>query len=141
LAPAAAPIEVRPHEKDIRRDWLDFVKYVHGHKVWMAQDLQRADSVRQVDKEVRLHYNDPANCAFLRRKDNRRLLTEYALDFFQKEIKILFIVPDQQDNGDAADAETPQTKRQQLAGDPLVIMTAEIFRGQVGDIRVGQQSR
>ena len=141
MPPAAAPIEVRPHEKDIRRDWLDFVKYVHGHKVWMAQDLQRADSVRQVDKEVRLHYNDPANCAFLRRKDNRRLLTEYALDFFQKEIKILFIVPDQQDNGDAADAETPQSKRQQLAGDPLVIMTAEIFRGQVGDIRVGQQSR
>ena len=74
-------------------------------------------------------------------KENRQLLTEYALDFFQKEIKILFIVPDQQDNGDAADAETPQSKRQQLAGDPLVIMTAEIFRGQVGDIRVGQQSR
>ncbi|MBB5349015.1 DNA polymerase III subunit gamma/tau [Desulfoprunum benzoelyticum] len=139
--PAATPIEVRPHEKDIRRDWLDFVKYVHGHKVWMAQDLQRADSVRQVDKEVRLHYNDPANCAFLRRKDNRRLLTEYALDFFQKEIKILFIVPDQQDNADDAAAETPQSKRQQLAGDPLVIMTAEIFRGQVGDIRIGQQSR
>ena len=139
-ATATAPIEVRPHEKDIRRDWPDFVKYVHSHKVWMAQDLQRADSVRQVDKEVRLHYKDPANCAFLRQKDNRRLLTEYALDFFQKEIKILFIVPDQQDNGDA-DTETPQSKRQQLAGDPLVIMTAEIFRGQVGDIRVGQQSR
>ena len=141
MPPPAALIEVRPHEKDIRRDWLDFVKYVHSHKVWMAQDLQRADSIRQVEKEVRLHYNDPANCAFLRQKENRRLLTEYALDFFQKEIKILFIVPDQQDNADAVDAETPQSKRQQLAGDPLVIMTAEIFRGQVGDIRVGQQSR
>ncbi|KGO33352.1 MAG: DNA polymerase III subunit gamma/tau [Desulfoprunum sp.] len=141
MPPPAASIEVRPHEKDIRRDWLDFVKYVHSHKVWMAQDLQRADSIRQVDKEIRLHYNDPANCAFLRQKDNRLLLTEYALDFFQKEIKILFIVPDQQDNADAVDAETPQSKRQQLAGDPLVIMTAEIFRGQVGDIRVGQQSR
>ena len=107
----------------------------------MAQDLQRADLVRHVDKEIRLHFNDPANCAFLRQKDNRRLLTEYALDFFQKEIKISFIVPDQQDSNDTPGQETPQSKRQQLANDPLVIMTAEIFRGQVGDIRIGQQSR
>ena len=140
-APAAAAIEIRPHEKDVRRDWLDFVKYVHDQKVWMAQDLQRADLVRHVDKEIRLHFNDPANCAFLRQKDNRRLLTEYALDFFQKEIKISFIVPDQQDSNDTPGQETPQSKRQQLANDPLVIMTAEIFRGQVGDIRIGQQSR
>jgi len=139
--PPAAPVEIRPHQKDVRKDWLDFVKYVSSQKVWMAQDLQRADSVRHIDGEIRLHYNDPANCAFLRQKDNRRLLTEYALDFFQKEIKISFIAPDQKDNNDAPGPETPQSKRQQLASDPLVIMTAEIFRGQVGDIRIGQQSR
>ncbi len=138
---AAAAIEIRPHQKDVRKDWLDFVKYVLSQKVWMAQDLQRADTIRHIEGEIRLHYNDPANCAFLRQKENRRLLTEYALDFFQKEIKISFVAPDQQDSNDSPGPETPQSKRQQLAGDPLVIMTAEIFRGQVGDIRIGQQSR
>ena len=44
---------------------------------------------------------------FLRQKENRQLLTEYALDFFQKEIKLRFIVPDQQDSGDTADARNP----------------------------------
>lgn len=134
-------VEIRPHEKDIRRDWLDFVRYVQENKVWMAQDLQRADSAKEVGKELHLHYDDPANCALLRQKENRRLLTEYALDFFQKELKIRFIVPDQQDNADTPGLETPQSKRQQLANDPLVVMAAEIFRGQVGDIRIGQQSR
>jgi DNA polymerase-3 subunit gamma/tau len=146
IAPTAEPaasknLEIRPHEKDVRRDWLDFVKYVQENKVWMAQDLQRADSAKQVDKELHLHYDDPANCALLRQKENRRLLTEYALDFFQKELKVRFIVPDQQDNADSPGLETPQSKRQQLANDPLVVMTADIFRGQVGDIRIGQQSR
>jgi len=109
--------------------------------MWMAQDLQRADSIKQVEMELHLHYSDPVNCALLRQKENRRLLTEYALDFFQKEIKLRFIVPDQQDSIDTPGLETPQTKRQQLANDPLVVMAAEIFRGQVGDIRIGQQSR
>ncbi len=134
-------VEIRPHEKNVRRDWQDFVKYVQEHKMWMAQDLQRADSIKQVEMELHLHYSDPVNCALLRQKENRRLLTEYALDFFQKEIKLRFIVPDQQDSVDAPGLETPQTKRQQLANDPLVVMAAEIFRGQVGDIRIGQQSR
>lgn len=143
-APEAAASKtpaIRPHERDVRRDWLDFVKYVQENKVWMAQDLQRADSAKQIDKELHLHYDDPANCALLRQKENRRLLTEYALDFFQKELKVRFIVPDQQDNADSPGLETPQSKRQQLANDPLVVMTADIFRGQVGDIRIGQQSR
>ena len=139
--PPQKSIEPHSHERDIRRDWSEFVKYVHGHKVWMAKDLQRADSAKQVDKEMHLHYTDPANCALLRQKENRQLLTEYFLDFFQKDLKIRFIIPDQQDNTEAAGTDTPQNKRQQLASDPLVIMTADIFNGQVGDIRVGQQSR
>jgi len=134
-------VEIHPHEKDIRRDWLEFVKYVRTNKVWMAQDLQRADSVKQRDKEMHLHYSDPANCSLLRQKENRQLLTEYFLDFFQKDLKIRFIIPDQQDAAETPGADTPQSKRQQLANDPLVIMAAEVFSGQVGDIRIGQQSR
>lgn len=139
--PPQKSIEPHSRERDIRRDWSEFVKYVHDHKVWMAKDLQRADSAKQVDKEMHLHYTDPANCALLRQKENRQLLTEYFLDYFQKDLKIRFIIPDQQDTTEATGADTPQNKRQQLASDPLVIMTADIFNGQVGDIRVGQQSR
>ncbi len=142
ILPAAPKnIESHPHERDIRRDWLDFVKYVQGQKVWMAQDLQRADSIKQIDQELHLRYSDPANCALLRQKENRQHLNEYFLDFFQKDLKIRFIIPDQQDAAETSGADTPQSKRQQLANDPLVTMTADIFSGQVGDIRVGQQSR
>jgi len=145
-APSAPPtaaknIEIHPHERDIRRDWPDFVKYVQGQKIWMAQDLQRADSVKQTDQELHLRYSDPVNCALLRQGENRQFLNEYFLDFFQKNLKIRFIIPDQQDAAETPGADTPQSKRQQLASDPLVIMAAEVFNGQVGDIRVGQQSR
>lgn len=136
------PVEIRPHEKDVRKDWQDFIKYVKERKVWMAQDLQRADSVKQdVTGELHLTYSDPANCMVLRQKENHQLLTELVLDFFQKPLKVRFIVPKIDDTPDANGDESPHRKRQQLANDPLVVMTAEIFNGQVGNIRIGPKSR
>jgi len=138
----AKPLEIRPHEKDVRREWLNFIQYVKERKVWMSQDLQRADSVKQdVTGELHLTYSDPANCTVLRQKDNHQLLTEFALDFFQKALKVRFIIPKIDDTPDANGDESPHRKRQQLANDPLVVMTAEIFNGQVGDIRIGPRSR
>ncbi len=138
----AKPVEIRPHEKDVRKDWPDFIKYVKERKVWMAQDLQRADSVKQdVTGELHLTYSDPANCMVLRQKENHQLLTELVLDFFQKPLKVRFIVPKIDDTPDANGDESPHRKRQQLANDPLVVMTAEIFNGQIGDIRIGPKSR
>ncbi len=136
-----APVEIHPHERDVRRDWHDFTEYVKDRKVWMAKDLQRADSAKEVDDELHIQYSDPANCTLLRNKDNHKLLTEFALDFFQKELKVRFIIPDQTGNGDTDEANSPQMKRQRLANDPLVQMTVEIFGGQVGDIRIGPRSR
>jgi DNA polymerase-3 subunit gamma/tau len=138
----AKPLEIRPHEKDVRREWLNFIQYVKERKVWMSQDLQRADSVKQdVTGELHLTYSDPANCTVLRQKENHQLLTEFALDFFQKALKVRFIIPKFDDTPDANGDESPHRKRQQLANDPLVVMTAEIFNGQVGDIRIGPRSR
>ena len=135
-------LEVRPHEKDVRKDWLDFIIYVKDRKVWMAQDLQRADSIKQdVKGELHLNYSDPANCSVLRQKENHQLLTEFALDFFQKPLKIRFILPEIDDTPEANGDDSPHRKRQQLVNDPLVIMAAEIFNGQVGDIRIGPRSR
>ncbi len=109
--------------------------------MWMSKDLLRADSAKQVDDELHINYTDPANCALIRTKENHKLLTEFALDFFQKELKIRFVLPEVKDTDDANDVNSPQQQRQKLVNDPLVQMTVEIFGGQVGDIRVGPRSR
>jgi len=139
--PAAKLVEIRPHVKDVRKDWLEFIAYVKDRKVWMAQDLQRADTIKQENGELHLIYGDPKNCAVLRQKNNRKLLTEFTLDFFQKSLKIRFILPENSNSANGPGSESPQQKRQELADNPLVIMAAEIFNGQVGDIRVEPRSR
>lgn len=108
----------------------------------MAQDLQRADSSRELNGELQLHFDDPANCTLLRQKENTKLLTEFVLDFFQKDLRVRFITPDQKDNEDSQnDDNSPHKLRQRLANDPLVLMATEIFNGQIGNIRVGPRSR
>jgi DNA polymerase-3 subunit gamma/tau len=133
-------VEVRPHEKDIRKYWPDFIAYVKDRIVWMAQDLHRS-RVKEVGSELQLHYNDPAECSLLRQKENKNQLTEFVLDFFQKELTVKFVLPKIEDNPQEDAGESPHQKRQQLANDPLTTMTAEIFHGQVGDIRIGPRSR
>lgn len=130
-----------PHQRDVRRDWPGFIEHVKDRKLWMAQDLQRADSSREVDGELQLRFSDPANCTLLRQKDNAKLLTEFVLDFFQKDLRLHFITPDQKENDDSQNNDSPHKLRQKLANDPLVLMTTEIFNGQIGDIRVGPRSR
>ncbi|MFN2353794.1 MAG: DNA polymerase III subunit gamma/tau [Desulfopila sp.] len=135
---------LRPHShtRDIRRDWTEFIDYVKERKMWMAKDLQRADSTRERQGELHLHYSDPVTCTLLRNKENRRALTEFVLDFFQKDLTVRFIVPDQDGaNDDDSDSENPHKARQELVHDPLVQMAVEIFNGQVGDIRIGPRSR
>ncbi len=135
-------IAIQPHAKEVRKNWLEFIAYVKQRKVWMAQDLQRADTIKQEKEELHLTYSDPANCTVLRQQDNQKLLTEFTLDFFQKPLKIRFILPEiDTSNGNSKTASSPHRKRQELANDPLVIMAAEVFNGQVGDIRVGPRSR
>ncbi len=108
----------------------------------MSQNLQRAAVAKEVDNELHLHYSDPADCALLKEKENKKLLTEFVLDFFQKDLTVRFILPNLNINGGTnEDPESPHKQRQQLSQDPLVQMTVEIFNGQVGDIRIGPRSR
>ncbi len=129
------------NQRDIRRDWRAFINYVKDRSIWMAQDLSRADQAKEESQELLLHYSDPNNCTLLRKKENKKLLTEYTLDFFQKELKIRFILPDLTADNDSENGDSPQKQRQQLANDPLVHMAVEIFNGQVGDIRIGPRFR
>lgn len=107
----------------------------------MAQDLQRTERIRERDNELHLHFADQANCALLRQKENCKLLSEFVLDFFQKDLTLRFITPQQDDGETLANGSSPHKLRQKLANDPLVLMTTEIFNGQIGDIRVGPRSR
>jgi len=129
------------HTRDVRRDWLEFIDYVKERKMWMAQDLQRADQIKTEDGELRLTYGDAANCSVLRQKEHRTLLTEYVSDFFQKPLKVVFVVPTNNENGEDNGADSIYKKRQQLANDPLVLMAADVFNGEVGDIRIGPKWR
>ena len=130
-----------PHQHDVRKDWLEFIAHVKDRKIWMAQDLQRADKAREVDGELQLHYSDHNNCSVLRQKENVKLLTEFILDFFQKDLKLHFVTPEKSDEKVNDDTDSPHRLRQKLANDPLVLMATEIFSGQIGDIRVGPRSR
>ena len=135
-------IAPHPHTHDVRRDWDEFIDYVKERKVWMAKDLQLAETAREKDGELQLRYSDPVTCTLLRNKENRKLLTTFVLDFFQKDLTVRFMLPDLTSNGDEnGDDENPHLQRQQLVQNPLVQMTVEIFNGQVGDIRIGPRSR
>jgi len=132
---------VESHERSVRRDWMAFIAYVRDRSVWIAQDLQRADSAKEQGGELLLHYQESANCTLLRKDDTRKLITEFVLDFFQKELTLRFVVPEQGCEVVPDGQESPLKERHLLANDPLVLMTAEIFNGQIGDIRVGPRFR
>jgi len=68
--------------RDIRKDWLDFVIHLKTLKPWMAQNLQQASTVNEQDNELLLEFVDPNDFTMLRTVENRRILTEYILDFF-----------------------------------------------------------
>ncbi len=131
----------QPHQRDVRRDWPGFIEHVKDRKVWMAQDLQRTERVKEVDGELHLRFADQANCTLLCQKENTKLLTEFVLDFFQKDLKLRFITPEKVVGKESDNSDSPHKLRQKLANDPLVLMTTEIFNGQIGDIRVGPRSR
>jgi DNA polymerase III subunit gamma/tau len=139
--PSPAP-PIHSHSRDVRRDWPLFIGYVKERKEWMAQGLQLAENPREDPPgELQLSYLEATDCALLRQKDNLQILTEFALDFFQKPLKVRIRVADAEPANGGNGEEGPQRKRQLLANDPLVLMATEIFNGQVGDIRIGPKSR
>lgn len=140
---AAPPVvEQIGEKKDIRRDWDGFIAYVRERQPWMSASLQRASSVKQVGEELVVQYEDSIECSLLRQKKYIQPLTEFFLDFFQKNLTIRFDVPEGQDCEIAAEnGQKPHLERRALANDPLVLTAVEIFNGQVGDIRTGPRFR
>jgi len=129
-------------ERDVRRDWPEFLEYIRDRKPWMAAALQRSSSVGLEGKELVIQYDDSIDCRLLKNQEHIKPLTEFALDFFQQTFTLVFRVPET--GGceiDPAGPGSPQEERKALARDPLVLAALEVFNGQVGDIRVGPRFR
>jgi hypothetical protein len=109
---------------------------------WMAHILRMATSVKEEKGAVILDFDNASDFRLLQEPDNRRMLTEYARDFFRKELTIGFQVAgaapgEGLTTGDA----TPREERRLLADDPLVRMTTEIMDGRIAGIRTGPRGR
>ena len=133
---------VRPQQKDVRKNWEEFIDYVKSRKQWMAHVLRLCANVKEKGKELILKFDEETDCKVLKERENLNFLTEFAQDFFQKEFTIKIQVRgNTEGNGSGEDTESPQEERRALANDPLVQMTTEIFGGQVVGIRTGPRSR
>jgi DNA polymerase-3 subunit gamma/tau len=128
--------------KTVRHHWNEFVGYVRERKEWMASALRQAGEVEVKGDELVVHFLNPADCRLLKNRENITLLTEFALDFFQENYRINFVLPDSDACAvDPIKGITPQQERQALANDSLVLTAVDIFNGEVGDIRVGPRYR
>ena len=129
-------------EKDIRKDWPVFIKYVKKRMPWMSATLQLAASTQLKDGKLLIKYDDSSYCRVLKNKEKLLPLTEFASDFFQENIQVQFQVPDASGcETDPDSAAAVQKERRDLANDPLVATALDIFNGQVGNIRVGPRFR
>jgi DNA polymerase-3 subunit gamma/tau len=134
---SAAAVSSRARE--VKRDWGAFVEYVKKRKHWMAPVLQLCSMPRDEGGQLVLKFDHPSDCKLLQEHDNLKLLQSFVLDFFQHDFRIIFKVAGAQVAGGGGndEAESLVAERRALANDPMVQMAAEIFAGQVGNIRTG----
>ena len=137
----APPEEPDQPRRDVRKDWLEFIAFLKNEKEWMAQSLQQTVSVKEDNKELLLEFDDPNDCFVLRSKENRQILTEYVLDFFQQELSVRIISPDNSNGSGVQNSDEPKRRRQQLANHQVVRMAEEVFNGRVGDIRISDPNK
>ncbi|MEN8142780.1 MAG: DNA polymerase III subunit gamma/tau [Thermodesulfobacteriota bacterium] len=138
--PAAGSVDEAP--QDVLKEWDKFVEYVKDRKGWMAPVLKMSALPRVEGDELLLRYDDTADCRILQQTDNLKTLTEFAQDFFQRELRVKIRTrTGNVDGGKGEELEAPQEERRALTRDPLVQMTAEIFNGHPGSVRTGPRSR
>jgi DNA polymerase-3 subunit gamma/tau len=129
-------------KRDVRKHWREFARYVQDRVTWMGASLQSASSAVLENGVLTVNYDDSADCKLLGSRENLVQLTEFAMDFFQEELKVAFKVPNSSACGaDSDSAAAVRQERKKLASDSLVLAAVDVFSGQVGDIRVGPRFR
>lgn len=128
----------RPVMRTVERDWDEFLAHVRERKKWMAGTLSQAEKVIEEAGILIIRFDESSECHMLQDVDNRKLLTEFAQDFFQKELGVRIEVAGKVSG---CELDQPQENRRALANDPKVQIAVEIFGGQVSGIRTGPRSR
>ncbi len=130
-------------QKEVRKHWGEFIDYVQDRKKWMGLILRLSSGVVEQEGELIIRFDDSNDCKRLQDAENKKVFTEFFLDFFQKEPqRLTFQVKGQSGSSeDGHEAKSPQLERRALANDALVEMATEIFGGQVANIRTGPRSR
>jgi len=126
--------------REVKKHWDEFVEQVKKKKRWMGLALKCClPALGDDGHELILKFDQPAECKMLQEPEHLKLLQTMALDFFQREFRIIFKVHGAalSGEGQADGAEALLAERRALANDPLVQMTAEIFNAQVGNVRIG----
>ncbi len=129
-------------EKRIRQRWDGFIDYVKGRREWMAHTLRRCDGISLEGGKLIIRFQVGADCVLFQEKSHLKLLTEFALDYFQDNLQVSFKALDGISCSIAGEnGSGPRRQRQKLASAPLVQQASEIFQGRIGDIRVGPRFR
>jgi len=126
--------------REVRRHWDEFVAYVRARKIWMAPVLAKSSGIKEEGSELEIRYDDSVDCKLLEEPENSKLLSEFAQDFFQRELTIRLKIK----GGDTLEMdgeEHSRAQRRALADDPLVQMAVEIFNADPPNIRTGPRSR
>jgi DNA polymerase-3 subunit gamma/tau len=134
----ALPVYSQPKPRDVQRDWEVFLEHVRDRKKWMAATLGQADKVMEEGGTLIIIYDESSECHMLQEVENRKLLTEFAQDFFQKELAVRIEVVGE---GAGGELDQPQEERRALANDPRVQIALEVLGGRVTGIRTGPRSR
>ncbi|HFQ79772.1 MAG TPA: DNA polymerase III subunit gamma/tau [Desulfobacterales bacterium] len=131
--------EISPPSIPVERNWPEFIGHVKERKRWMASALQLAEKVDERAGELVIKFDDPAECLILQDVDNLKLLTEFAQDFFQKELMVKVTAVGS--NGEDDELDKPMEERRALTRDPVVEMVVDTLGGEVSGVRTGPRSR
>ena len=123
---------------DVQREWEAFLDHVRERKKWMAVTLSQADRVAEEGGALVIRYDESSECHILQETENRKLLTELAQDFFQRELPVRIVVAGE---SGGVELDQPQEERRALAKEPRVQIAVEVFGGQIAGIRTGPRSR
>jgi DNA polymerase-3 subunit gamma/tau len=128
-------------QKDVQRDWDEFIDYVKARQFWLAPILRMCARVRRQDNELFLKYENISDGMILQDPAHNKLLTELAQDFFQCNLVVRIKKRSGGGESDGGEGAGPQEERRLLGNDPLVQMATDVFGGQVVGVRTGPGSR
>lgn len=123
--------------KELQNLWPEFITFLEKEAIWLAAAVHSAEKQELIttteQAEVHLYFSDRKESAVLAQAKALEHLTKLALDFFKQKLTIQLHRPGKNRK---IDRNSPKTRRQELARDPLVQMTEEVFHGQIAAIRL-----